>query len=260
MTEMKPEEIFEGDPTPDISFNRLDGLRTVWIYALGAPLLAFWMLFFTLASRFRKPWEYERWAKACARSFTRLAGIRVSVRGREFLDPKQTCIFAPNHVNLFDMFVLYQSIPVFTRSLELAEHFSWPVFGRLITAAGQIPVDPADIKVTAKGLRKAGQMLKDGHCIMVLPEGMRTRDGRIGKFYPGAFRLAIQAQVPVVPIVMKGARKINHPDDWRIRPGKVEVIFGKPVATHGMKISETEELGLTVRNEMIRLLNPEAFS
>ena len=140
------------------------------------------------------------------------------------------------------------------RSLEHIDHFSWPIFGPFITAAGQIPVDPDDARVTAKGLKQAADMLRKGDSLVVLPEGSRTLDGSVGDFYPGAFRLAIRAQVPVVPMAIKGGRAVSRRGDWRIRPGKMEVIFGSPVSTDGLTIRDAEDLASRSRNIIIDLL------
>ena len=60
-------ELLPGDPTPDVAFTFLDSIRTAFFYAINVPHLFLWMIFFSLVSRWKKPWEYERWAKRCAR-------------------------------------------------------------------------------------------------------------------------------------------------------------------------------------------------
>ena len=85
-------------------------------------------------------------------------------------------------------------------------------------------------------------------------EGHRTRDGRLGPFYPGAFRLAIQAGVPVVPMALRGLRNVCPREDWRIRPGHVDVLFGAPIPTAGLGPDDIDPLGRRTRRALNDLL------
>ena len=250
---------FPGDPTPQPPFGVRDSLRSLGLWSIGAPHLALWSIYVRSVARFTDTKHIDRAMKRLARAVTKLAGIQVEVQGHERLETDGTYVYVVNHVNAMDMFVIYQSIPGYTRSLELAEHFDWPLIGPLIRAAGQIPVDPSNKKITANGLRTAHDMLVQGDSLTVLPEGERTLDGTVGPFYPGAFRLAIAAGVPVVPVAMKGGRGINRRGDWRIRPGRVSLEFLDPISTDGLKgngPAAAANLAETTRLEIIRALNP----
>jgi 1-acyl-sn-glycerol-3-phosphate acyltransferase len=245
---------FPGDPSPQPPFGAPDTLRSLALWGVGLPHLAAWVLAVRAASAIVDLKRHDRWLKLMARSVTRLAGIRVEVLGREVIDRDRAYVYVMNHVNIFDMFVIYQSIPSYTRSLEEKSHFSWPVVGPLITAAGQIPVDTKDRRATARGLKRAADMLRRGESLTVLPEGSRTLDGSVGRFYEGAFRLAIQAGAPVAPFAMRGARAISRRGDFRMRPGTVEVLFAAPVPTKGLKPSDAAELSRRCRTIVIELL------
>lgn len=245
---------FPGDPSPQPVFGLVDSVRSIGLWALGVPHLAAWTAFTVAVSRFTDTRRVDRLIKLMSRAVPRLAGIRVEVLGREGIDPASTYVYVVNHVNIFDMFAIYQAIPQYTRSLELAEHFDWPLFGQFITAAGQIPVDPKDARVTARGLKRASQMLRDGDSLVVLPEGERTLDGSVGRFYPGAFRLAIQTGRPVVPMAIKGGRTVSRRGEWRIRPGAMQVLFAAPVSTEGLTLKDTEDLTERCRAIVIELL------
>jgi 1-acyl-sn-glycerol-3-phosphate acyltransferase len=245
---------FPGDPSPAPVFGLRDTLRSVLLWSVAAPHLAAWTAFVVAVSRFTDTRRVDRALKLMGRAVPALAGVKVAVRGREAIDPAGTYVYVVNHVNLMDMFVIYQAIPHYTRSLELAEHFSWPVFGPFITAAGQIPVDPKDKRVTAAGLKKAARMLREGDSLVVLPEGERTLDGTVGRFYPGAFRLALQTGRPVIPMAIRGGRAVNRRGDWRIRPGTMEVIFGAPVPVTGLTLRDADDLAARCRRIVIELL------
>jgi len=247
-------EDFPGDPSPQPIFGFSDSLRSLALWSIGVPHLAAWTAFTVAVSKVTDTRRVDRLIKLMCRAVPRLAGIRIEVLGQEALDPQGTYVYAVNHVNIFDMFAIYQAIPHYTRSLELAEHFDWPLFGQFITAAGQIPVDPKDKRVTAKGLKKAAQMLRDGDSLVVLPEGERTLDGSVGEFYPGAFRLAIQTKRPLVPMAIKGGRTVSRRGEWRIRPGTMQVIFARPISTEGLTLSDTSDLAERCRDVVIELL------
>ena len=100
----------------------------------------------------------------------------------------------------------------------------------------------------------AREMLERGDSLVVLPEGSRTLDGSVGRFYPGAFKLAIKAGVPVVPMAIKGGRAVSRRGEWKIRPGRMEVAFAAPVSTDGLEPRDANALGSRCREIVIDLL------
>ena len=144
---------FPGDPTPQPPFGLKDSLRSAALWSVGIPHLVAWVAFAVAASKVTELRRLDPVFKIMSRLVPRLAGIRVEIVGRERIDPSATYVYVINHVNIFDMFVIYQALPGYARSLELVDHFSWPIVGPFITAAGQIPVDPNDATVTANGLK-----------------------------------------------------------------------------------------------------------
>jgi len=246
---------FPGDSSPQPPFGFKDTLRSLALWSVGVPHLVAWTVFIATVSKYTDIKNIDRAIKFMTKAVPKIAGVNIEVLGQEKINPQGTYVYITNHVNIFDMFAIYQAIPQFTRSLEHIDHFSWPIFGRFITAAGQIPVDPNNAKVTAKGLKQAYRMLKNGDSLVVLPEGSRTLDGSVGKFFPGAFRLAIRANVPVIPMAIKGGRYVSRRGDWRIRPGKMQVIIGEPISTNGLKIKDANNLAKESRKKIIALLS-----
>lgn len=245
---------FPGDPSPQPAFGLADSVRSAMLWAVGIPHLAAWTALTVAVSRFTDTRRIDQMIKMMTRAVPRLAGIKVEVLGRQAIDIEQTYVYVINHVNVFDMFAIYQAIPHYTRSLEHAEHFGWPVFGQFITAVGQIPIDPKDKRLTVQGLKKAADMLRAGDSLVVLPEGERTLDGSVGRFYPGAFRLAIQTGRQVVPMAIKGGRTISRRGDWRIRPGTMQVLFAAPITTDGLTLGDAADLADRCRKTVIELL------
>lgn len=245
---------FPGDPSPQPPFAFRDSLLSSALWSVGLTELSVASLGVSLAHRVTDVKNIDFLIKLMARVIPRSVGIRVEVRGVDAHDRKRPCVYVANHVNIFDMFAIYGAIPQYTRALEHIDHFSWPIIGPFLRVAGQIPVDPSDARQSAKSLRQAARILEQGQAITVLPEGSRTLDGTVGHFFPGAFRLAIRAQVPVVPIAIRGGRRVSRRGDWRMRPGREEVIFGAPVPTRGLKLTGAAPLADRCREIVIDLL------
>jgi 1-acyl-sn-glycerol-3-phosphate acyltransferase len=245
---------FPGDPTPQPPFGFSDSLRSLALWSIGIPHLASWALVVRAIAEFGDFKRSDGLLKLMSRTVPALCGVKIEVQGGKSIDLNKAYVYVVNHVNIFDMFAIYQAVPQFTRSLEHIDHFSWPFIGPIITAAGQIPVDPKDPKLTAEGVKKATAMLQRGESITVLPEGSRTMDGTVGPFFPGAFRMAIRAKVEVVPMAIRGGRAVSRRGDWRIRPGAEQVLIGKPIPTEGMTIRDVEALSQKARSVIIDLL------
>lgn len=224
-------------------------------WAVGLPHLAGWLVLFrVLDATVMSGKRFDRLGKFVCRRVTGLAGIEVHPRGLERLDPDGAYVFCINHVSMIDLFVVFQSIPHFHRSFQHVSHFDIPVYGGCVKVFGQIPVDPKDKALNARSFDQAVAMIRGGDSFVVFPEGHRTRDGRLGPFYPGAFRLAIRAGVPVVPMALKGLRNVCPAGDWRVRPGRVDVLFGEPLSTDGLDVNDAEALSRKARAALNDLL------
>jgi 1-acyl-sn-glycerol-3-phosphate acyltransferase len=182
----------------------------------------------------------QRWL---SRTVMRLAGAHVEVYRSPGFDPKRTVFFVSNHVNLFDPFLLYGTIPQFIRGLELESHFRIPVYGWLMKRFGNVPVpdtsSPSDLKRMWRLTRKA---LDDGISLVVFPEGRRTITGRVSPFRDGVFRMAIQFGVPIVPVSIVGAFDFNRKTSWLLRPARVIVHLHDVIETASLERGETQQL------------------
>jgi 1-acyl-sn-glycerol-3-phosphate acyltransferase len=140
---------------------------------------------------------------ALARRFftlqTRIMGIRLAVTGLEHMDRAKTYLIMGNHQSLFDLFVIPAALPGIYTAVEAAYHFSIPLWGSLITRWGCIPIHRNDLEKAKDSLDMARRRLREGTSIIILPEGHRTRTGRMGAFKKGPFHLARQAGADILP-------------------------------------------------------------
>ena len=183
-----------------------------------------------LAGAFLHPRRFDHWTKLGCRIIVRALGIRVTVTGCDHLPRNRICLFVCNHVNIFDVFVLYGFIPRYFRGVELDEHFDWFFYGRIIRRLGMIPISQTNGRRALQSLKIAAQAIEAGASILILPEGGRTLDGRLQAFKPGAFVLAKRTGVDIVPLAMVGAFEIKRKGSLMIRPGRMTLRFGAPIA------------------------------
>ncbi len=182
-------------------------------------------------------------ARVWARLLLLAAGARVTVIGREKLDPRGVYVVCPNHVSYMDTPVLLTHIPVNFRFLAKEELLAIPFIGGHLRRAGNISVPLDDPRAALRVLSAAGRaMLENGVSMLVFPEGGRSVTGELREFKDGAAYLAIKAQVPLVPVALIGVRDILPMHSRHIRPGRVTLRIGDPIPTAGCKPSDRTEL------------------
>lgn len=169
-------------------------------------------------------------ARAWARTILFVAAIDVQVRGLEQLDMRQSYIFMPNHQSNFDIPVLLAHLPFQFRWLAKAELFKIPIFGYAMRRAGYIPIDRSRRAAAFRSLANAAAAIRSGRSVIIFPEGTRSRDRQIRPFKKGGFVMAVDAGVPIVPIVLHGTWAIMSTRGLLIRPGNVELEIHPPVA------------------------------
>lgn len=174
---------------------------------------------------------FERLIKLTCRGILLATGIWVRVRGTENIEPGRQYILMMNHVNFFDPFVFYRGFPGKARGIEEESHFDWPLYGWVIRRIGQVPVNRRNPFKAMKSLEQAADLIrtKPDFCFLILPEGTRTRDGKLGVFKKGGFHLALEAGLDILPLIQTGAFGINRRGSKLIRPGTVDFIIEKPV-------------------------------
>jgi 1-acyl-sn-glycerol-3-phosphate acyltransferase len=182
-----------------------------------------------------------------ARLILLICRIRVTVNGLSNIDPTQSYIFMCNHQSNFDIAVLLAHLPVQFRWLAKAELFRIPIFGRSMRAAGYISIDRFNRASAFDSIRAAAAKIKDGISVMIFPEGTRSLDGKIRPFKKGGFVMAVDAGVPIVPIVLHGTRAIMPKGRLWFQPGRVTMDILRPIATAGYTRQSKDELMKQVR-------------
>ncbi|HKP87241.1 MAG TPA: lysophospholipid acyltransferase family protein [Blastocatellia bacterium] len=187
-----------------------------------------------------------------------MVGVRVEVSGLDRLDPHQPYIFTPNHQSMIEvpLFVTYLGRnPAYLAKKEV---FKYPIFGYGIGLMGVVPVDRSNSPSAVESARRATENIRGGKSYVVYPEGTRSRDGRLLPFKKGAFMMAIDAAVPVVPITISGGTKIMPKGEVKVFPSTVRITLHEPISTKGYsKDNVTELMGMT-RAKILSALDEEA--
>ncbi|MGB0888250.1 MAG: lysophospholipid acyltransferase family protein [Vicingaceae bacterium] len=161
----------------------------------------------------------------------KIVGINLTTVGTENVPKDRPVIFVANHCSHLDIACLCRSVPVNLHFIGKKELVWMPVVGWYMFIAGHIFIDRSNRKKAVLSLRKAAEKIKNGKCVVMYPEGTRTSTGKIGEFKKGAFHLALDAGVDIVPVHIKGTFSVWPKNTSKITPGKVVVRIGKPIQT-----------------------------
>ena len=214
-------------------------LKLILVY-LWAPLANLLWYFYTvvMATLSLLLWPFDRTGAMqhwCARWWCRLIawtiGARIRVRGTENVRAGRPYVYMANHASLIDTPAMFAYLPYQFKIMAKKELFYIPFMGWHLWTSGNFAVDRGDGRKTARSLRAVIEGVRAGKSLVVFPEGTRTPDGQLQDFKPGAFKIALRAGVPIVPVTIRGTFRLLPKTTLAPRPGRVEVIIGAPIET-----------------------------
>lgn len=164
-----------------------------------------------------------------SRIFCWLAFVKVTVKGRENIDKNTSYVFVANHQSAYDIFTVYGYLGHNFRWMMKASLRKIPFVGWACVWAKQIFVDNSTATATRHTMSEAEKLLSGGMSLVVFPEGARTWDGEIRQFKKGAYRLAVEFGLPVVPLTIDGAFNVMPRFKKLPRPGHIYLTIHKPI-------------------------------
>lgn len=213
----------------------LETFRSLILWAAAYPVfLLSCLAIFLTAVVYRGP-KLEALIKFCCRAVLACAGIRLQLHGRESFDSGRRYIVMMNHVSLLDPLVFYSRFPGKVRAVEEESHFRWPVYGWMLRKIGQIPINRTNPRLAKASLARAAEFIRarEGFSFVVLPEGTRTMDGKLGPLKRGGFLLARESGLDILPIVQAGAFKLMRKGSRMLRSGRIDVYFEPAIPCPG---------------------------
>ncbi len=159
-----------------------------------------------------------------------MAFMRISVEGRENIDPNESYIFAANHQSAFDIWLIYG---------WLNHPFSWimkkelrkiPLVGAACASIGHIFIDRSSAVEAKKSIDNAKKILQNGNSIVIFPEGTRSSTGKVGVFKRGGFALASDLNLRIVPITIIGAYDRMSRHTSQVTPGRLKMVIHPPIS------------------------------
>ncbi len=198
---------------------------TVVAILLAVPVLGRRRAFFTMGPLFARGMAWF-----CHVPFTLLGWEKLPEAIRE---GRQPVIFMSNHESQMDPPILVAALPVPAVYIAKKELQYVPFIGWAAWAAGVIFIDRGDRERAIRSIHDAAQQIRGGKNVVIFPEGTRSRTGQMLPFKKGGFALALEADVPIVPMATVGGFHVLASGSLRIRPGRYTVILGEPVHPSG---------------------------
>lgn len=194
--------------------------------------------------------NFQRWSSLWGRLILRGTGIRVRVTERARLDPEQPYVFVANHQNLLDILALAAGLPHPFGFVAKAELARVPFLGFAIRNSASVFLDRSDPRRSIESLQEAGARIRSGTSVLVFPEGARSYAAALQPLKKGAFAVAVEAGVPLVPVTILGAYRLMNEQTKTSRPGTIHIVVGTPISIEGRRRRDIPEIMERVQQQM----------
>ena len=201
-----------------------------------------------------------RFLKLWAWTFSKLNFIPYRIHGRGNIQPGKAYIYISNHTSYLDIPGVCLTVPTQIRPLAKKELVKFPVLGWIIRHASVL-VDRSSNESRRKSMEHLKDVLRRGISVLIFPEGTQNRSSApLQPFYDGAFRIAIETQCPVLPMVILGAGKLMPPRRIFVQPGEINIVIAREIHTAGMKPSDLPALKAKVTEIMDEMIQKHALT
>lgn len=193
--------------------------------------------------------------KIWAGTFSILCFYPIKIKNKAYRDSKKAFIYVCNHNSYLDAIAVVVAAPQAFKPLGKKEMVKVPIFGAIYKHL-VVMVDRSSPESRAKSVEQLKLDLNAGQSLFIFPEGTMNRGEQVlADFYDGAFRIAIETQTPIAPMVLINARNLLHRDHpLNIKPGTLSMVFAPPVEVTGLSLDDLPELKARVRQQMADLI------
>ena len=172
----------------------------------------------------------------------------VTTRGLENIDKKRSYVVVSNHQSQYDIFVLYGWLGIDFKWVMKQELRKIPGLGIACEKIGNIFIDRSNTQAALDSINAARQKIVNGTSVLFFPEGTRSKSDEMGPFKKGAFKFALELDLPILPVTITGTRAILPTNTFDLFPGRAEMIIHPPLDTAGYSPATLPDLIETVRN------------
>jgi 1-acyl-sn-glycerol-3-phosphate acyltransferase len=239
------------------SFAAQHPFRYLWGLAADAWMFSSTLLFAAAAIVgtyvVRRGWVADRIGRLWSRLIVRVCGIDLEIQGLEHLVPGQSYVLISNHLSNFDIWCTLGFMPFPVHFVAKQELLRLPVFGRALQMSNHIVIDRKNPQAAIHRINRAAAHCAGGMGILFYAEGTRSRDGKVHEFKKGGVSLAINTQLPIVPLSISGTRKFLPRGCAVVRPGgRVRIVLDAPIPTAGLPFEARDALNEQVRQAVLR--------
>jgi 1-acyl-sn-glycerol-3-phosphate acyltransferase len=192
-----------------------------------------------------------------ARALATLTPMKVRVEGRDNIDPRQSYVLVSNHQSQYDNFLLYGWLGIDFKWVMKKELRTVPGIGMACDRLGHIFIDRSDHASAMAALEAAKTKIVNGTSVMFFPEGTRSRDGKLKRFKKGAFRMAVDLGLPILPLTVTGTRNVLPAGTSDLLPGSARLVIHPPVSVEGLATEDCPRISDTVREVIASSLPPD---
>lgn len=207
---------------------------------------------FNMNFRNRSSLAFVNWGLKCV---CFLSGVKLQVNGYENIPKDRAVLFVGNHTSYYDIIVTYPLMQRPTGYIAKKEIKKIPFLSWWMYFVNCIFLDRNDPRKGLKSVLNAADMIENGISIFLFPEGTRSKNGKLGEFKDGGFKIATKSKCPIIPVGIQGTADIFENHFPFIKSSKVTVTFGKPIETETLERSDLKLLPEKVKEQVKTLSN-----
>jgi 1-acyl-sn-glycerol-3-phosphate acyltransferase len=238
---------------------------SIWAWLVLVACIVLWFPVLVVARLLTAPFDRGRYIPG--RIFRKIGPAMATLNplwrfrysGTMPTDPRRPFVVVSNHESFADI-LLISHLPWEMKWLSKAELFRIPIMGWMMWLVGDIPVKRGVGPSALEAMERCRKALDNRVSVMIFPEGTRSKTSELLPFKDGAFRLAIEAGVPILPLAVSGTATALRKHDWRFGRSEAEVRVLEPVETAGLTLNDIRELKARVRRTIVEARDALAAS
>ncbi len=232
------------------------GPYQLWAWLVFVPFVGLSTLFFALLALLLSAFGSKRLASRIAggiwsRLICYMTPVFVTTKGKEHIDKTQSYVIVANHQSIYDIVALYGWLGVDFRWVMKQELRKVPMLGIACEKIGHIFIDRSNTKRAMESLNAAKQIITNGTSVIFFPEGTRSETGELGKFKMGAFKMACELELPLLPVIITGTRDIVRTKSLLLFPGRAELQIHPPISCAGSSPADLLKKTRTLMAEVL---------